>query len=104
MPSPGFAPPQTQPQQQAPIGGYSTYSYGQAGPGTPQPHDAYAMHQQVYRPTEAEAGHSAGGQNLQAGQPAQAAQGQQQTGALGQRIDKYEKGVSKFFKRLDKKF
>ncbi|KAF2102814.1 hypothetical protein NA57DRAFT_32399 [Rhizodiscina lignyota] len=98
MPSPGFAPPQHQPQ--VPIGGYSTYNYTQqATPGAQQ--ELYSVHQQAYRPTEAEAsshGHGHG----KAGQPAQAGPGQQ-GGKFEARMDRVEKGVGRFLKRLDKK-
>lgn len=100
--SPGFPPGvPPAPQQQGPIGGYSGYNYQQAT--GQQPSEAYAIHQQVYRPTESEAAHNQSGQKLQAGQPAQAGE-PAQPGNMHQRLDKYEKGVSKFFKRLDKKF
>ncbi|KAK5016310.1 hypothetical protein LTR39_002149 [Cryomyces antarcticus] len=108
-PTPGYAPPPsgytTVPSAPAPMrapalhshdlppGGYSTYSYQQQ----PQPQsqaEAYAVHQQVYRPTEGEAGH---------GKPVAAGPGQQ-PGKLEQRAAKVEKGVGRFLKKLDQRF
>lgn len=89
---------QSRPQNQPPPGGYSNYEYNQ-----PQQHhhhhhsqgDPYDVHNQVYRPTEAEGRH---GQH----RPSEAGPGQQ-PGKLEQRADRLEKGVNKWLKKLDKK-
>ncbi|EOD51370.1 putative rna recognition motif-containing protein [Neofusicoccum parvum UCRNP2] len=92
-PSPGLPPP-------PPAGGYSQYSYGQPT-GQPQSQsDMYAVHSQLYRPTEHEANthhHTKVPANPQAGP------GVPGPGKFEQRVDRVEKGVSKFLKRLDKK-
>ncbi|KAJ4286325.1 hypothetical protein N0V90_013359 [Kalmusia sp. IMI 367209] len=91
VPSPGYAPQQYQPLASPPPGGYTQYQYGsttQQTPGT----DPYALHQQLYRPTEQEAGtkdHNA--------PPAP------RTSNMGKRAEKVEKGVGKFLKKLDKR-
>jgi hypothetical protein len=51
------------------------------------------MHQQLYRPTESEAG------VVDNSNPAA-----QRNSNMGKRVDKVEKGVGKFLKKLDKKF
>ncbi|KAH7048460.1 hypothetical protein B0J12DRAFT_115684 [Macrophomina phaseolina] len=91
--SPGYA-------SAPPPGGYSQFSYGQQ---TTQPQqsqsDMYAVHGQLYRPTELEAsvhGH-------QKAAPPQPGPGAPGPGKFEQRVDRVEKGVSKFLKRLDKK-
>lgn len=92
LPSPSYAPQQYQPLASPPPGGYTQYQYGsttQQTPGT----DPYAMHQQLYRPTEQEASvHE------------HTAPGQQRNSNMGRRAEKVEKGVGKFLKKLDKKF
>ncbi|KAF2141003.1 uncharacterized protein K452DRAFT_251868 [Aplosporella prunicola CBS 121167] len=80
--SPGFPP-----------GSYSSYSYT----NNQQSQDPYAIHGQAYRPTETEAAH--GGKKSSPG-PGPGAPG---PGKFEQRVDRVEKGVSKFLKRLDKK-
>lgn len=76
-----------------PLGGYAQYSYTQQPSQTAiQPDQAYVVHQQAYRPTEAEAQ----AQLHQPGPP-------QNGGKLEQRVDRVEKGVGRFLKKLDKK-
>ncbi|KKY22847.1 putative rna recognition motif-containing protein [Diplodia seriata] len=92
-PSPGMPPP----------GGFAQYSYGQPT-GQPQQQsqaDAYAVHGQMYRPTEQEA--SVRGHDRPAQQQVAAGPGAAGPGKFEQRVDRVEKGVSKFLKRLDKK-
>lgn len=74
---------------QPPPGGYSTYTYGQ--PQTGSVYDPQSVHAQVYRPTEAEAG-------SHAPKPANAAG----TG-MSSRVDRAEKSVGRFLKKLEKK-
>ncbi|KAK7702328.1 hypothetical protein SLS57_011414 [Botryosphaeria dothidea] len=113
--SPGLAPPGTPghhhqtfstplqspayaPSPGMPPSGYSQYSYGQP---TSQPQgqgEMYAVHGQLYRPTEQEA--SVHGHHKAPVQPGPGAPG---PGKFEQRVDRVEKGVSKFLKRLDKK-
>lgn len=90
---------QSRPLNQPPAGGYSDYEYNQ-----PQQHHQhhhhphgqnYDVHNQVYRPTEAEGRH---GHH----RPSEAGPGQQ-PGRLEQRADRLEKGVNKWLKKLDKK-
>jgi hypothetical protein len=84
-----------------PPGGFSTYSYQQqqqpqsASMPHIQPDIAYSIHQQAYRPTEAEAGAHAKVQLNQAGPP--------KDGKFDARVDRVEKGVGRFLKKLDKK-
>ncbi|KAI9807902.1 MAG: hypothetical protein M1825_005208 [Sarcosagium campestre] len=91
--SPGFSPAQAQPLSQPPMGGYSDYQYGQSQQQQQQQHgqpvDPYAYHNQVYRPTEAEAAAHA---------PKPPKPGQE--GRLDARV---QKGVGKFLKKLEKK-
>ncbi|GME61856.1 hypothetical protein GTA08_BOTSDO04643 [Neofusicoccum parvum] len=98
--SPGYAPSPGLPPPPPPAGGYSQYSYGQPT-GQPQSQsDMYAVHSQLYRPTEHEANthhHTKVPANPQAGP------GVPGPGKFEQRVDRVEKGVSKFLKRLDKK-
>ena len=78
-------------------GGYSQYSYTQQpSQQSIQPDHAYLVHQQAYRPTEAEAGAHAQVQLHQPGPP-------QGGPKLEQRVDRVEKGVGRFLKKLDKK-
>lgn len=107
--SPGFPPTNQSAQQQAAqIAGYSNYTYSsqqqtQPGPGQYNPQGAYSgdMHNQLYRPTQEEAAHGA--------QPGQRPQPQTQGSfsdkyRVTQRVDKVEKGVGKFLKKLDSKW
>lgn len=106
--SPGYAAHHAQQQQHdehaPPPGGYASFSYGssaqyQLGQGQAQPvSDPYALHAQAYRPTEAEAHHGA-----KPFDPNKQGLGQQR-GKTEDRMDKLEKGVGRFLKKLDKKF
>ncbi|KAF1914003.1 hypothetical protein BDU57DRAFT_480812 [Ampelomyces quisqualis] len=97
LPSPGFAPQQYQPMAAPPPGGYSQFQYGSTSgqvPGTnphASPHD---LHQQLYRPSEQEAT-VVDHENPNAKPP---------KSNVGKRVDKVEKGVGRFLKKLDKKF
>lgn len=91
LPSPGFPPQQYQPMVSPPPGGYMQYQYGSTSsqvPGT----NPYDMHQQLYRPTESEAA------IVNHTDP-----NKQPTSNIGKRVDKVEKGVGRFLKKLDKK-
>ncbi|KAI4254846.1 MAG: hypothetical protein LQ352_002867 [Teloschistes flavicans] len=85
----------TQGQVQQPVGGYSDYSYGQ-----PHHHhhhhdsNQYDVHNQVYRPTEEEAYHH---------KPHRPSDGGQPTGKLEQQAGRLDKGVNRFFKKLEKR-
>jgi hypothetical protein len=73
-----------------PPGGYSQYAYGSTSTQQVQPH---TVHQQLYRPTEGEAAvvhHE--NPNAQHGTN------------VGKRLDKVEKGIGGFLKKLDKRF
>ncbi|KAL9115354.1 MAG: hypothetical protein Q9227_000675 [Pyrenula ochraceoflavens] len=82
-----------------PPGGYANYSYDQRASSVSG--NPYDVHSQVYRPTEVEATshhkhhrHSdAGGQG----------QGQKPTGRFEDRMDRAEKGVNRFLKKLEKR-
>lgn len=93
VPSPGYAPQPYQPMASPPAGGYSQYQYGsttqqQAGA------DPYRLHQQLYQPTEAEAGVK----DHEKINPAE------KKSNMGKRAEKLEKGIGGFLKKLDKKF
>ncbi|GIJ89757.1 hypothetical protein Asppvi_008702 [Aspergillus pseudoviridinutans] len=99
--------PQVQPQVQSqpqiqpaspppPIGGYSNYSYEPA-PQPTAPNSGYAMHQQLYRPTEAEAkSHSQKYAQKAMQNPAQRSR------KLEDGAARVESRVNRFLKRLDK--
>lgn len=93
VPSPGFPPQQQyQPMASPPVGGYTQYSYGSTSaqvPGT----NPQSVHQQLYRPSEQE--------NSVVDNENPAAQ---RNSNMGKRVDKVEKGVGRFLKKLDKKF
>lgn len=100
LPSPGF-PPQHQayqPLASPPPGGYSTFQYGSTGVSPAATADPYStqtgtgVHQQMYRPTEQEAG-----------TVDNEVQGVRNSN-IGKRAERVEKGVGKFLKKLDKKF
>jgi hypothetical protein len=96
LPSPGF-PPQYQPMTSPPPGGYSQYQYGSTGGQAPatNPHAvSHDLHQQLYRPSE----HEATVVNHANPNP------EPRNSNIGKRVDKVEKGVGKFLKKLDKKF
>ncbi|KAI9689033.1 MAG: hypothetical protein M1822_000770 [Bathelium mastoideum] len=89
-------PPPPQPSSTAgiPLGGYSQYAYDTQAGQEIQPDHAYMVHAQAYRPTEAEAGAQAQARLAQPGPPSQGMAG---------RVDRVEKGVGRFLKKLDKK-
>ncbi|KAF2223699.1 hypothetical protein BDZ85DRAFT_112969 [Elsinoe ampelina] len=114
----GFPPPPPggPPSAGMPPSNFSNYTYS-SGPqtGRPQQQDL-AVHQQFYRPTEAEVapgGHIGSHASLTAalGQQGPQAQAQQQANATGvnkpgrfdDRIGRVEKGVNKWLKKLDQK-
>ncbi|RYN15764.1 hypothetical protein AA0119_g12765 [Alternaria tenuissima] len=87
VPSPGFPPQQYQPMASP---GYAQYQYGST---TAQP-QGQNLHQQLYRPTETEA----------AVQDHENPNAPQRNSNIGKRVDKVEKGIGSFLKKLDKKF
>jgi hypothetical protein len=97
LPSPGFPPQQYQPLASPPPGGYTQFQYSSTSgqvPGT-NPHSVpQNMHQQLYRPSEQEAS------VVEHSNPNPV----QRNSNMGKRVDKVEKGVGKFLKKLDKKF
>lgn len=104
--SPGL-PPQ---QQAAQIAGYSNFSYAQAQqaqPGAYNAQGAYAgdVHNQLYRPTESESAAQMGEKTKQPYVP-----GQERKDSfsgkykVNERVDKVEKGVGRFLKKLDSKW
>jgi len=99
---PGPPAHQSAQQQAAQIAGYSNYTYSaqqQAQPGQYNPQGSYSgeMHNQLYRPTEQEASHGARLQPQSQG-------GFSDKYRVTQRVDKVEKGVGKFLKKLDSKW
>ena len=103
-------------QQAAQIAGYSNYTYSSQQPSHPAPgtynaHGAYSgdVHNQLYRPTESEAAHGAKPYQQPQGVPGVGAQQQQPDGfsnkyKVNERVDKVEKGVGRFLKKLDSKW
>ncbi|WEW59673.1 hypothetical protein PRK78_005152 [Emydomyces testavorans] len=80
------------PQPQAPMGGYSDYSYGQFQ----QPvSNVYDIHNQVYRPTEAEVMSHKSHRSFPAGE--------KKPGKITENAMRVEKGVNRFLKKLEKK-
>ncbi|KAF1990362.1 hypothetical protein K402DRAFT_451340 [Aulographum hederae CBS 113979] len=116
IPSPSLYNP-TQPSV-APVGGYGQHDYQtpqqqqfqpqlqQQQQQSPQQYQQaqqgqdYSVHQQLYRPTEQEWGRKHG---EPVPQQAQAGPGQQ-PGKSEERVQKIEKGVGRFLRKLDKKF
>ncbi|KAL9608982.1 MAG: hypothetical protein Q9167_006214 [Letrouitia subvulpina] len=87
--------PQQQHPQQPPIGGYSDYSYAQShNPHGNYQGSGYDVHSQAYRPTEEEANKHKHHKASEAAQP---------SGKLEQQASKLDKGVNRFFKKLEKK-
>ncbi|KAI0606395.1 PAT1 multi-domain protein [Pyrenophora tritici-repentis] len=87
LPSPGFPPQQYQPM---PSPAFSQFAYG----STAEQGQAPNIHQQLYRPTESEAAvHHHENPNAQP-----------RNSNIGKRVDKVEKGIGSFLKKLDKKF
>lgn len=109
--SPGL-PPQ---QQAAQITGYSNFSYTQSPqqsqPGAYNPHGAYAgdVHNQLYRPTEQESAAQLEEKSKQPYVPSQNQAQERKDSFSGkykvhERVDKLDKGVGRFFKKLDSKW
>jgi hypothetical protein len=88
--SPGFAPPPqySQAAPAPPTGGFSNYQYTQGSAA--QPSNEYAIHQQLYRPTE--------GEHAVKYKPGKPARGKLEDGA-----QILEKGVSSLLKKVEKK-
>ncbi|KAL8716015.1 MAG: hypothetical protein Q9225_006297 [Loekoesia sp. 1 TL-2023] len=96
-----FANRPQQPQQgqaQEPIGGYSNYNYAQPHHHhhhqSHQPGNESDVHSQLYRPTEEETHHHKHHRPSDGGQP---------TGRLEQQAGRIDKGVNRFFKKLEKR-
>lgn len=91
--APGISSPLTSPgipgAPQPPPGGYSNYSYSEQSPAAPL-NNNYAIHQQVYRPTEGEAS-----SKYKTAKPPR--------GKLEERAGQLERGVSGILKKLEKK-
>jgi hypothetical protein len=108
--SPGL-PPQ---QQAAQIAGYSSFSYAstqqQAQPGAYNAQGAYAgdVHNQLYRPTEVESAAQLGNKSKMPHVPPQPGQERKDSFSgkykVNERVDKVEKGVGRFLKKLDSKW
>jgi hypothetical protein len=80
-----------------PPGGYTQFQYGSTSAQVPaaNPHAVnHETHQQLYRPSEQEA---AIVDNTNPNP-------EPRNSNLGKRVDKVEKGVGRFLKKLDKKF
>ena len=86
--SPGLPPP--------PPGGYANYAYGQHNQPAPTGSDQYTVHQQAYRPTEAEAITGAGYNPY--------APKQESKGRLEENSRRLERGVTGMLKKFEKKF
>lgn len=86
--SPGLPPP--------PPGGYANYTYGQQGQPVPSGADQYAIHQQAYRPTEAEALTGAGHNPY--------VPKQESKGRLEENSRRLERGMTGMLKKFEKKF
>ncbi|KAG9243754.1 hypothetical protein BJ878DRAFT_480801 [Calycina marina] len=102
--SPGFAPSHQptpgayNPAASPPPGGFAQYSYGASNTSlsnTPAMQTQYSVHQQVYRPTEAEAGTK----HHEKPKPA----GKAPSGKFEQRAGQLEKGMTGLFRKLEKK-
>lgn len=102
--SPGFPPPPPGPpptghtssgHSAPPVGGYSGYQYTQQAQQPSSQAEAYNIHNQAYRPTEAEAAHGHGS-SKPLSPPVK-------PGGFEDRVAKLEKGVGRFFKKLDQK-
>jgi hypothetical protein len=71
---------------QLPIGGFSQYQYDASQPQQTQPSNAYDVHNQLYRPTEEEHRRSS-----------------HKSSGSGGKQSRFDQGVGKFFKKLEKK-
>ncbi|KAL4891755.1 hypothetical protein BDV59DRAFT_203347 [Aspergillus ambiguus] len=100
-PSPYALPPQLQQHQHQPTpppGGYANYSYDTAQPRPQAGIGDYEVHNQLYRPTEAEAkSHHQKYAQMAVQNPGQKPRG------LEERAHRVESHVNKFLKRLEKK-
>lgn len=105
-PPPSTSPPTQQGgQQQSQVAGFSSYTYS-SGPQSPAPSGHYNqsgaftgnMHSQMYRPTEEEASHSKHRPQPQS-QPSS-----EDKYKISERVNKLEKGIGGFLKKLDQKF
>ena len=95
-------PPVQSPGLQPPPGGYAQYNYG-AVPNQPAVPSDYSVHQQVYRPMEAEAYNAKYGEDRY--KPGAAGgTGDGKPSRLGQNAERLEKGVTGMLKRFEKKF
>ncbi|GAB7353639.1 hypothetical protein MBLNU459_g4051t1 [Dothideomycetes sp. NU459] len=102
--SPGLPPPPPGPPPSGhaqsghtpPIGGYSNYQYTRQAQQPLSQAEAYDIHKQAYRPTEAEATHGHGGHSKPLSPPVK-------PGGFEDRVSKLEKGVGRFLKKLDQK-
>lgn len=85
-------------QAQEPVGGYSDYNYSQSQQHhhhhSNQPDSGYDVHNQLYRPTQEEMHRHKQHRPSDGGQP---------TGRLEQQAGRLDKGVNRFFKKLEKK-
>lgn len=81
-------------QAQAPIGGYSNYQYNQPQVQQPGQANEYDIHSQVYRPTEDEYSKHKPSKSSKPGKP---------TGRLEEGAERVDKGVNRFFKKLEKR-
>lgn len=86
----------SQGQAQEPVGGYSNHDYTQPHHHHHHQHDSnqYDIHSQVYRPTEEESHRHKNHKPSDGGQP---------TGKLEQQAGRLDKGVNRFFKKLEKR-
>ena len=92
-----YIPPGHEPK--APVGGYSNYQYNQQAKQHQSPSTDYDIHSQVYRPTEEEAP-----SHKHKHKPSSTGSTQQSpAGRLEQGAGKVDKGVNRFFKKLEKK-
>ncbi|KAL9004987.1 MAG: hypothetical protein Q9188_002201 [Gyalolechia gomerana] len=92
-------PPQPpQGQAQEPVGGYSDYNYSQPHHHhhhhSHQPGNEYDVHNQLYRPTQEEMHRHKQRRPSEGGQP---------SGKLEQQAGRLDKGVNRFFKKLEKR-
>jgi hypothetical protein len=71
---------------------YSQYQYSSTTAQAQAQTQGQSIHQQLYRPTESEAAAHHEGPNVQ------------RNSNIGKRVDKVEKGIGSFLKKLDKKF
>lgn len=108
--SPGMPPPPAAPvqlQQQAPIGGYSDFSYSAAQQVAAGQHNQYGaytgdLHSQAYRPTEAEFSAHTWPPKMQRAQTSQDGTIQSKNSRLQEGVGKMEGKFGKFFNKLDK--